>query len=76
MVFYLFLYAIGFVRFDSLALFAPIHVMPLCQKCHGKTGDTLLENDYKFIQKLYHEDKAIGYKSGDLRGMWSIEFSK
>lgn len=53
---------------------APIHVMPLCQKCHGKVGEQLKEKDYELIKNLYPSDSAINYKSGDLRGMWSITF--
>lgn len=60
----------------TVAFYAPISLMPLCEKCHGEVGNTLLEKDYEVVQKLYPEDKAIGYKSGDLRGMWSISFKK
>jgi len=60
----------------TVAFYAPIHVMPVCEKCHGEIGNTLLEKDYDVIQKLYPEDKAVAYKSGDLRGMWSISFPK
>lgn len=60
----------------TIAFYAPIHVMPLCEKCHGKAGETLKEEDYQVIQQHYPEDKATGYASGDLRGMWSISFKK
>jgi len=53
---------------------SPIHVMPLCEKCHGKKGETLNATDYTTIKELYPEDMAIGYTNGDLRGMWSITF--
>ncbi|MFK7775280.1 MAG: DUF3365 domain-containing protein [Saprospiraceae bacterium] len=61
---------------NTVAFYAPIHIMPLCEKCHGKVGSTLLEKDYDVVQKLYPEDQAIGYVSGDFRGMWSITFKK
>lgn len=61
---------------NQITFFAPIHVMPQCEKCHGKVGKSLLEKDYELIQQLYPEDEAIGYMSGDWRGMWSITFSK
>lgn len=60
---------------DQINFYAPIHVMPLCKKCHGKIGEDILEEDYATIQELYPSDKAINYDSGDLRGMWSITFS-
>lgn len=59
---------------NQIAFYAPIHVMPLCQKCHGTLGEELLEQDYETIQRLYPLDRAINYSSGDLRGMWSIVF--
>lgn len=59
---------------NQLVFQAPIYVMPLCEKCHGKIGDQLKKQDYATIQKLYPLDKAINYKSGDFRGMWSISF--
>ncbi len=61
---------------DQTTFYAPIHVMPLCQKCHGTIGGELMKEDYETIQNLYPTDKAIGYKSGDLRGMWSITFKE
>lgn len=60
----------------TVAFYAPISIMPVCEKCHGEVGSTLLEKDYEVVQKLYPEDKAIGYASGNLRGMWSISFKK
>ena len=53
---------------------APIFVMPLCQKCHGKIGEELKKEDYEVIHRLYPEDEAVDYYTGDLRGMWSISF--
>lgn len=44
-----------------------------CLKCHGN-----LETDSplaKAIKETYPEDKATGYKMGDLRGMIVIEFA-
>ncbi|MFK8101564.1 MAG: DUF3365 domain-containing protein [Saprospiraceae bacterium] len=59
---------------NQIAFYAPIHVMPLCGKCHGQLEKELVEKDYETIQELYPLDKAINYNSGDLRGMWSITF--
>ncbi len=61
---------------DKMAFYAPIQLMPLCQKCHGEMGKTLANTDYDLIQKLYPEDQATGYRTGDWRGMWSITFVK
>jgi len=46
----------------------------LCLKCHGTPGEPE-EIDAAMIQKLkvlYPEDKATGYRLGDLRGAFSV----
>lgn len=60
---------------DSVAFFAPIQITgDLCLKCHGTVGAEVSEKDYELIKSLYPDDKAMGYKAGDLRGIWSIKF--
>lgn len=54
--------------------YAPIFVNDLCLKCHGERGTTLSEENYAHILDKYPNDKAVDYKVGDLRGMWSITF--
>jgi cytochrome c553 len=61
---------------DKAAFFAPIRMMDVCQKCHGTIGETMDKADYAHIQSLYPEDTATGFKTGDLRGMWSITFQR
>ena len=58
------------------AFFSPIFVNDLCLKCHGVIGGSLAEEDSHFIKTFYPNDKATGYLSGDLRGMWRVEFLK
>lgn len=60
---------------DKLLYVRPIFAQGLCQNCHGSPGSTLSNENYDVIKKLYPNDKAIEYKSGDLRGMWSIIFN-
>ena len=59
---------------DNITFYAPIHLMELCGKCHGTIGEKLSPEDYLTVQELYPSDNAINYKTGDLRGMWSISF--
>ncbi len=61
---------------DQIIFHAPIHMMPLCLKCHGKIEEQLLEKDYEHIKNLYPTDQAVNYKSGELRGMWSIRLKE
>ncbi len=57
----------------STVFYAPIVIPgPLCLTCHGDPEKTISSQDYDYIRSLYPDDDAIGYKTGDLRGMWSI----
>ena len=44
---------------------------PLCLACHGSSADIGAEVRTK-IESLYPDDKAIGYKVGDIRGAMTI----
>lgn len=56
-------------------VFAPIVLAsPLCLKCHGEPGKDIAKPDHDLIQSLYPDDKATGFKLGDLRGMWRVEW--
>lgn len=59
---------------DGAYYFAPILLQEFCLKCHGEPGTDIAAGDLELIQGLYPEDKATGYKPGELRGMWSIYF--
>ena len=61
---------------NKVAFAAPIILQPLCMKCHGTVGTDIAEADYAIIKKLYPKDEAVGYKPGELRGMWSIVFEQ
>ena len=56
--------------------YAAIKMKPLCVSCHGTVGETVSKKNYQNISNLYPNDKAIGYKEGDFRGIWSIELQK
>lgn len=60
----------------SVQFYAPIKLAQKCTTCHGVLGETLTPKNDSIIKVLYPADKAIGYKEGDLRGIWSINFSK
>lgn len=44
---------------------------PLCLQCHGG-GDDITPETSEAIAARYPEDRATGYKLGDLRGIWRI----
>jgi hypothetical protein len=60
----------------TVVFYAPIQINAFCLQCHGKVGETLRTEDYAVIQKMYPEDRAVGYAEGDLRGIWSIRFGE
>jgi hypothetical protein len=48
----------------------------LCLNCHGEPGKEINEPTLEKINGLYPDDKAVNYKVGELRGMWSIAMPK
>ncbi|MEX2513433.1 MAG: DUF3365 domain-containing protein [Cyclobacteriaceae bacterium] len=48
----------------------------LCLNCHGEPGNEIQQETLDKINALYPEDKAVNYKIGQLRGMWSIRLPK
>jgi len=60
---------------EDIAFYAPIMMQPLCLKCHGEEGKDISETDLATIRRLYPNDRATGFHEGELRGMWSIQFS-
>lgn len=49
----------------------PIVVQPLCLTCHGAN---LAPDFASRIRELYPEDRAVGYETGDLRGVFWAEY--
>lgn len=45
---------------------------PVCLQCHGPS-DTLAPDVREALQALYPDDRATGYKVGDLRGAISVK---
>lgn len=55
--------------------FAPITINnELCLKCHGEPGKDIESANLEVIRRLYPHDEAIGFKPGQLRGAWRIDF--
>jgi hypothetical protein len=59
----------------AVTFFAPIVLNnELCLKCHGAPGQDISPENVAVIQGLYPQDEATGFKLGDLRGAWRIDF--
>jgi hypothetical protein len=55
--------------------FAPIVLNnELCLECHGEPNRDISPENLAVIQRLYPQDKATGFKLGQLRGAWRIDF--
>ena len=66
------------IRSDStkeVHFFKPILMQPLCLNCHGIPGEQIQNSTLTKIQQFYPSDQAVGYKEGDLRGVWHIIFN-
>ena len=51
--------------------YKPIRIMELCTRCHGDRaafGPELAE----ILKEKYPDDKAVGYRPGELRGMFVV----
>lgn len=65
------------IRNDStreVHFFKPILLQPLCLNCHGIPGKHIQNSTLAKIKQFYPSDQAVGYKEGDLRGVWHIIF--
>ncbi len=51
----------------------PILTNALCLQCHGDTKTEITNSTLTKLNKLYPADKATGYRTNELRGIWVIE---
>ena len=56
-------------------VYKPLFIKPVCLKCHGSSKDISPEVR-KIIASKYPNDKAVGYKVGDFRGVIVSEITK
>jgi len=59
-------------EFKYLRYLKPILVQAECLNCHGSEADIMPEVK-QLIAQEYSDDKAVGYKIGDLRGAVSLK---
>lgn len=60
---------------NTTTFFSPIVLNnELCLKCHGEPGKDISADNVAVIQRLYPQDEATGFRLGDLRGAWRIDF--
>lgn len=61
---------------DKMLAYYPIMINGMCLQCHGSKNTDIAEKTLKEINIRYPNDKATGYVSGDLRGIWVITMNK
>ena len=61
---------------DVFKYFAPININSMCLQCHGRPGAEVKPETLAILKKKYPHDKALNYRDGDLRGLWSLEWKK
>jgi hypothetical protein len=61
---------------EDMHYYKPILIQGMCLSCHGTPENEISKDLLTEISTLYPADKAIGYKNGDLRGMWHVVFKK
>jgi len=54
--------------------YGPIVLQKKCLACHGSIGKEVSVKTDSLIKSYYSNDKALGFKEGNLRGIWSIKF--
>jgi len=57
-------------------VYLPIMVQEKCLMCHGDPNKDIPQAIMSKLSELYPSDKAIFFKKGDLRGIWSIRFPR
>jgi hypothetical protein len=58
----------------KLHFYAPIKLESKCLACHGTVGQEVTMKTDSILKILYPNDKATGFKAGDLRGIVNITF--
>lgn len=59
----------------EMVYFAPILTLPACLQCHGAPEVEIKPQTMQLVRSLYPDDRAIGFREGDLRGMWKVKFT-
>lgn len=55
--------------------YAPIKMQKKCLACHGTLTKEVTFKSDSIIKSLYPNDKALGFKEGDLRGVLNVTFN-
>jgi len=60
----------------EVSFYYPITTNTICLQCHGTPKEQIVTGTLATIKRLYPDDKAIGYKENEVRGLWAINFEE
>lgn len=60
----------------TVTVYVPIPTVGLCLQCHGEPNVDIKKETLDVLQKEYPGDLARGYKVGNLRGLFSVQFTR
>lgn len=60
----------------KILAYYPIETNAMCLKCHGTPNKTIVPATMTAIKNKYPNDKAIGYKTNEIRGIFVVEMNK
>jgi len=59
---------------DKVNFYFPITTNAMCLQCHGTPNVEVQPATMAKLQDLYPADKALGYDTNEVRGIWAITF--
>ncbi len=58
---------------DRAIGYYPIITNAMCMNCHGQPGKDITEETLTMIGERYPDDRAVGYRPHEVRGIWVVE---
>lgn len=59
---------------DTVHFYFPITTNAMCLQCHGSPNEEVQPVTMAKLLDLYPSDKALGYNTNEVRGIWAISF--
>lgn len=60
----------------AVNFYFPITTNAMCLQCHGTPNEQVQPVTMAKLNELYPADKALGYETNEVRGIWAIGFDK
>jgi hypothetical protein len=63
-------------RGQRMVGYYPVVTNGMCLQCHGTVGGSISESTYAVIREAYPDDRATGYGTDELRGIFVVTMDK